>query len=63
MCDFCETRAAAVKGFTEALCVACATDEAMGWYEAREWYRKVAERAERLMARTIAAEKAARAAA
>lgn len=63
MCEICETRAATIKGNTEILCVACATDEAMAWYETREWYRKTYEAALRKMERTIAAEKAARVAA
>ena len=60
MCEMCEIRAAAIKGNTEVLCVACATDEAMAWYEIRDWYRKTHEAALRKMERRIAAEKAAR---
>jgi hypothetical protein len=63
MCEMCETRAAAIKGNTEVLCVGCATDEAMAWHETRAWYGKVYDAALRKMERTIAAEKAARAAA
>lgn len=62
MCEICETRAATIKGETEVLCVACATDEAMAWYEIRETYARIWNRAWAAMDRQIAAEKAARAA-
>jgi hypothetical protein len=48
---------------TEIICVACATDEAMSWYEIRETYARIWNRAWAEMDRKIAAEKAARVAA
>lgn len=62
MCKNCNEKNAMTAG-TEILCVACATDEAMSWYEIRETYARIWNRAWAEMDRKIAAEKAARVAA
>jgi hypothetical protein len=62
MCKNCNEKNAMTTS-NDRLCVACAIDEAMAWYEIRATYARLYNQAMAKMEATIAAEKAARVAA